>query len=155
MVALHANCHFLMHFKILAILLLKGAEKMKTEYDISTKEKEMSYLLLVDFILYSKLGFRPANSGSRYLKEIIIYIFEKETEDYSIESEIKEYIKKKKINKNYKTIKSKIIYSINNVKKDIIKKNFQEVFRVEYDVYYLSTKNIIELMINLLENKYR
>ena len=54
-------------------MLLKGAILMKTEYDISTKE--ISCLKLVDDILFSKLGLKPANGGAIYLRELIKYIY--------------------------------------------------------------------------------
>ena len=65
-IALHGKMAFLIYLKNPDKMLIKGAILMKTEYDISTKDKEVSYLELVDEILFSKLGLKPANSGSRY-----------------------------------------------------------------------------------------
>lgn len=128
---------------------------MKTEYDISTKEKEISYLDFVDDILYSKLGLKPANSGSRYLKELIIYIYEKNVYEFMIEREIKKFIIDKKMNTNFRTIKSKITYAINNGRRDIIKENFYYIFKTDYDSYFISIKNIVNAIMIMLENNYK
>ena len=125
---------------------------MKTEYDISTKEKEISYLDIVDDILYTQLGLKPANGGTKYLRDLIIYIYNKNEYDYIIDKELKMFIKEKNIKKNPKTIKSKMVYAINNSRREKIEKNFYYVFKTDYDSYYLSIKNVVNASIIILKN---
>ncbi len=127
---------------------------MKTEYDISTKEKRISYLEIVDDILYNKLGFKLTNSGTKYLRDLIIYIYIKNEYEYSFERELKLFLREKNMKTNFKTVKSKIVYAINNVKKDKVESGFYSVFQTEYDPYYLSIKNIVSTTLVLLE-KYK
>ena len=44
---------------------------MITKYDISTKDKDVSYIEFVDMIL-DRLGFRRNNVGTRFLREFEI-----------------------------------------------------------------------------------
>ena len=124
---------------------------MKTEYDISTKEKEVSCLELIDNILYSKLGLKPANGGTRYLRDLIFYIYNKNNYEYIVEKELKMFIKEKNIKCNYKTVKSKIVYAINNARSESIEKNFYYVFKTDYDAYYLTLKNVVNATIIILD----
>ena len=125
---------------------------MKTEYDVSTKDKEISCSEIVDDILYSKLGLKPANNGTRYLRELIMYIYKKETYEYRVDKEIQLFLKEKGIDKNYKTVKSTMVYAINNARKDKLKENFYYVFKTDYDTYFVSIKNIVNSVLTLIEN---
>ena len=49
---------------------------MITKYDISTKDKDVSYIEFVDMIL-DRLGFRRNNVGTRFLREFVIYLYKK------------------------------------------------------------------------------
>lgn len=127
---------------------------MKTEYGISTKEKEISYLDFLDDILYSKLGFKPANSGTRYLRGLIIYIYKKNDYEYKVEKELKLFMMENNINTSFKTAKSKMVYALNNISKDKVEKNFYYVFKTEYNPYYLTIKNLVDSIINLMNRNF-
>ncbi len=126
---------------------------MKTEYDISTKEKEISCLELVDDILYGKLGLKPSNGGTKYLRDLILYIYAKNNYEFCVENELRLFIKEKNLKCNFKTVKSKIVYAINNARKECLEKNFYYVFKSDYNFYYLSIKNIVNAIICHLDKK--
>ncbi len=124
---------------------------MKTEYDISTKdEKEVSYIDFVDTIL-DTLGFNKANNGTRLLREFIIYLYIKKPIEIKFKNEINSFIKDKKIKISYGNFKERLKYAILNSNNDKMKNNFYKVFRIEYDYYYLSLKNIITFILNAME----
>lgn len=125
---------------------------MKTEYDISTKEKEVSYISLVDTIL-NILGFNKSNNGTRLLRELVIYIYLKDPFYIDIKHEINSFIRDNKINTNYYNINKRIQYAIYNCDYDKMKSNFYVVFRTEYDYYFLSVKNMVNFILNVLEKK--
>ena len=128
---------------------------MKIEYDISTKdEKEVSYIDLIDTIL-DKLGFNKANNGTRLLRKFIIYVYLKDPLDIDIKREINAFIRDNKLNTNYNSVKQRIQYAIYNCNIDKMKKNFYAVFHNEYDYYFLSVKNMVNFILNVLEkNKF-
>ncbi len=127
---------------------------MKTECDICTKEKRISYSEFVDDILIDKLGMSITNSGTKYLRELIIYIYLKDPFEIFVDKEIKSFLKDNNINKNFNTIKNKIKYAIDYANIEKIKNNFYVVFKVEYNPYFLTTKHIVEIVINLMNYNF-
>ena len=129
---------------------------MKTEYDISTKEeKEVSYIDFVDTIL-DKLGFNKANNGTRLLREFIIYLYIKNPLEIKIKDEINAFIKDKKIKISYGNFKERVKYAILNADNKKMQEHFYEVFRIDYDYYFLSVKQIITYIVNAMErNKFK
>ena len=126
---------------------------MKTEYDSFTKDKEISYLGIIDDIMINKLGFRLNNGGTRYLRKLIIYLYKNDKEEYSIDAEIKNFIKEKKLSINPRSFRNKIDYAVNNLRIDKVKKNFEEVFGIKYDPMELTVKNIVDtIMFRLYKN---
>ena len=124
---------------------------MKTEYDISTKdEKEVSYIEFVDTIL-DTLGFNKANNGTRLLREFIIYLYIKKPLEIKLKEEMNAFIKEKKIKLSYGNFKERLKYAILNADNDKMQEHFYEVFRIQYDYYYLSVKNIVIFILNAME----
>lgn len=124
---------------------------MKTEYDISTKdENEVSYIDFVDTIL-DTLGFNKANNGTRLLREFIIYLYIKKPLEIKLKDEMNSFIKEKKIKMSYGNFKERLKYAILNADNDKMKNHFYEVFRIQYDYYYLSVKNIVTFILNAME----
>ncbi len=124
---------------------------MKTKYDISTKdEKEVSYIDFIDTIL-DTLGFNKANNGTRLLREFIIYLYIKKPLEIKLKDEMNAFIKDKKIKLSYGNFKERLKYSILNADNDKMKNHFYEVFRIGYDYYYLSVKNIVTFILNAME----
>ncbi len=127
---------------------------MKTEYDISTKdEKEVSYIDFVDTIL-DTLGFNKANNGTRLLREFIIYLYIKKSLEIKLKDEIYNFIRDKKIKMSYGNFKERLKYAILNADNNKMQNHFYEVFKIEYDYYYLSVKSIVIFIVNSMERNY-
>lgn len=74
---------------------------------------------------------------------------------FFVEEECKSYFKENKIdNISFDNFRHRIDYSIKNVDIDKFKSNFEDIFRIDYDIYYLSVKNIVMLILNLMERRY-
>ncbi|MCI8309547.1 MAG: hypothetical protein HFJ45_05050 [Clostridia bacterium] len=124
---------------------------MITEYDISTKDKEVSYIEFVDMIL-DRLGFRRNNVGTRFLREFVIYLYKKNPFEIIINNEIEEFLTERNI-KNLTIINfiKRINYAIKYADTTKMKENFFNVFHTQFDYYYLTPKTFIILMLNVLE----
>lgn len=125
---------------------------MITEYDISTKDKEVSYIEFVDMIL-DRLGFRKNNVGTRFLREFVIYLYKKNPfEIIIINNEIEEFLIEKNItNLTVINFIKRINYAIQYADNTKMKDNFFNVFHTQYDSYYLTPKTFIILILNMLE----
>ena len=125
---------------------------MITKYDISTKDKEMSYIEFVDMIL-DILGFRKNNVGTRFLREFVIYLYKKNPfEIIIINNEIEEFLIEKNItNLTVINFIKRINYAIQYADNTKMKDNFFNVFHTQYDSYYLTPKTFIILILNMLE----
>ena len=124
---------------------------MITEYDISTKDKEVSYIEFVDIIL-DRLGFRRNNVGTRFLREFVIYLYNKNPFEIIINNEIEEFLTERNI-KNLTIINfiKRINYAIQYADITKLKNNSFNVFHTQFDFYYLTPKNFIILILNVLE----
>ena len=118
----------------------------------NTKEKELvSYKLFVETSL-DKLGFRKNTLGTRYLKDLILFTFNQNYYDIFIDKICIEFLNSKNINHiSKKNFITRIDYAIKNVDYSKLKNNFYSIFHSEYDIYYLSPKNIVILFISALE----
>lgn len=124
---------------------------MITEYDISTKDKEVSYIEFVDIIL-DRLGFRKNNVGTRFLREFVIYLYKKNPFEIIINNEIEEFLIEKNItNLTVINFIKRINYAIQYADSKKMKDNFFNVFHTEFYLYYLTPKNFIIFMLNMLE----
>lgn len=124
---------------------------MITEYDISTKDKEVSYIEFVDMIL-DRLGFRKNNVGTRFLREFVIYLYKKNPFEIIINNEIEEFLAERNItNLTVINFIKRINYAIQYADSQKMKSNFFNVFHSQFDSYYLTPKNFIILILNVLE----
>ena len=64
--------------------------------DISTKDKEVSYIEFIDMML-DRLGFRKNNVGTRFLREFVIYLYKKNPLEIIINDEIGEFLVERNI----------------------------------------------------------
>ena len=121
--------------------------------DISTKDKEVSYIEFIDMML-DRLGFRKNNVGTRFLREFVIYLYKKNPLEIIINDEIGEFLVERNI-KNLTIINfiRRINYAIKYADRKKMKDNFFNIFYTEFDLYYLTPKNFIVLMLNVLEKK--
>lgn len=126
---------------------------MNLVYDISTKDNSISpYSIFIDQTL-DKLGFRKNTLGTKYLKELILYTYTNNIYNIFINRICKKYLLDKQLNTISETMfLDNIKYAIKNVDIYKFKNNFHKIFNTEYDIYYLSTKNIVILFVNILSN---
>ncbi len=124
---------------------------MITKYDIIAKDTKVSYIEFVDMIL-DTLGFRINNVGTRFLREFVIYLYKKNPFEIIINNEIEEFLEERKI-KNLTIINfvKRINYAIQYADNTKMKNNFFTIFHTQYDSYYLTPKNFIILILNVLE----
>ena len=122
---------------------------MQKIYDNSTKDKELSYY--VD-ILLDKLGFRKNTLGTKYLRDLILFIYFNNVYDIFIDKACINFLKSKNImHISKKNFINRLDYAIKNVDIDKFQKNFYSIFHIEYDIYYLSVKNIVILLVNKIK----
>lgn len=122
---------------------------MQYKYDVFTKDNvKISYSSFVQTILI-ELGLSPSNKGTYYLRDIILLaIQENNFNDINL---IDLRNKLAKINNiSAYTIKSNMDYTFRF--KDISKaqKNFEEIFNIKYDEYYITAKTLTNLIVNLI-----
>lgn len=124
---------------------------MITKYDISTKDKDVSYIEFVYMIL-DRLGFRRNNVGTRFLREFVIYLYKKNPLEIIINDEIEEFLVERNIKKiTIINFIRRINYAIQYADSKKMKDNFLNVFHTEFDLYYLTPKTFIIFMLNVLE----
>ena len=123
---------------------------MKTSYDYTKDERYKScekfiYNSLID------LGFKVTNVGTMYLKVLILFAYFNNYYEINVTKIVKDFMKYKNIDYiSYRTFINCIDYTINNVDYEMFKNNFEEVFYIKFDEYYLSSKNILVLFIRFI-----
>ena len=122
---------------------------MRYSYDISTKDKEISYANLVDRCLL-ELGFGFNKNGTKYLRDLILSAFFMEDYKLEINSVVTHFLDINSINITRKNYIRTIQYSIENIDYKKAKENFSKIFNVEYDFYYLTPRNLTILFMNKL-----
>ena len=116
---------------------------MITKYDISTKDKDVSYIEFVDMIL-DRLGFRRNNVGTRFLREFVIYLYKKNPLEIIINDEIEEFLVERNIKKiTIINFIRRINYAIQYADSKKMKDNFLNVFHTEFDLYYLTDRKSV------------
>lgn len=122
---------------------------MIRKYDIFTKEKgKISYRTFIQTILI-ELGLSPSTKGTYYLRDIIILaIQESNFNNFSL-IELRKKLATKN-NLSEKTIKSNIDYTFKYKNTYKAQKNFELIFNIKYDEYFLTAKTLINLIINLI-----
>lgn len=122
---------------------------MQYKYDVFTKDNvKISYSAFVQAILI-ELGLSPSNKGTYYLRDIILLaIQENNFNDINLINLRNKLAKLNNISAC--TIKSNIDYTFRF--KDISKaqKNFEKIFNIEYDEYYITAKTLANLIVNLI-----
>lgn len=117
--------------------------------------KDIDNKNLIAFINTSldKLGFKSTIKGTIYLKNFILFAFLHNYDNINIEQIVIDYIAFNNITTTKRTFISNIEYSIYNTDFNKFKNNFYSVFNIDYDIYYKSTRNIVILLITVLNNK--
>lgn len=122
---------------------------MKTEYDIFTKDKrKISYVAFIQSILL-ELGLSSTSKGTYYLRDIIVIaIQDYNLNDVNIIGLINKLAKIK--NTSAHKIKSNIDYTFKYKNTLKAEKNFETIFNIKYDEYYITPKSVTNLIINLI-----
>ena len=122
---------------------------MKTEYDVFTKDKiKISYRAFIQATLI-ELGLSPTSKGTYYLRDIILLaIQENNFNDISLINLRNKLAKSKNIAPY--TIKSNIDYTFRFKNTSKAKENFETIFNIKYDEYYITAKSLTNLIVNLI-----
>ncbi len=111
---------------------------MKSVYDTCTKDKvKVSYSL---YAMLFELGLCPSSKGTIYLKELIEYIISNNLYKEVLGLFISE--------KHYelKNIKTNIKNALYRIDYSKAKRNFKKYLDLEFDTYYLSPSNFINIV---------
>lgn len=101
---------------------------------------------------FSKLGLNYANLGIKYLKEVIKIAYFNNSNDLKYKELCD--IASKSLNISITNLTSNIYNSINSINVNIAKRNFKDVFNIDFDYFYISPKKFTILLLNLLYNKF-
>ena len=88
------------------------------------------------------LGLPICNKGTNHLKNVIILGILNAENDYCYLQTLKLYCKEQKL--NFETIKSSIIYAVNNADSNRFKTYFPIIFNFKYDYSFKTPFNLYE-----------
>lgn len=122
---------------------------MKTKYDIFTKDKiKISYRAFIQATLI-ELGLSPTSKGTYYLRDIILLAIQEDNfDDISLIDLRSKLAKIENISSH--TIKSNIDYTFRFKDTTKAQKNFESIFNIKYDEYYITAKTLTNLIISLI-----
>ena len=106
---------------------------------VAENVKELNKLIFLDLM---NLGLPICNKGTNHLKNVIILGILNAENDYCYLQTLKLYCKEQKL--NFETIKSSIIYAVNNADTNRFKTNFSKIFNFEYDYSFKTPFNLYE-----------
>lgn len=118
--------------------------------DINSKDINRIDLFLSSIL--SKLGLNLANLGTRYLKELIKIAYSNNITDIKYKDLCN--MLSQQLNVNIRKIDSNIYSSINSININLARKNFQSVFDIDFDYFYISPKKLTILLLNLIYNTF-
>lgn len=113
---------------------------------------ELKYSSFV-FNILLQLGLSPSCKGTYYLRDIILLAI-KYNDFVNIDTNLRELreILAKECNNSAKSIKSNIEYTIKYINYTKAKANFKKLFGLDYDIYFITPKSIIGLILTLIQN---
>ena len=121
---------------------------MLEKYNENSNDKKQIDIFLNSTL--SKLGLNYANLGTRYFKEIIKLAYFNNFTDVKYKDLCS--ILSKQLNVSIRKINSNIYNSINSINIALAKKNFIDIFNMDFDYFYISPKRFTILFLNLLYN---
>lgn len=122
---------------------------MKIKYDIFTKDKEkISYRSLIQAILI-ELGLSPTSKGTFYLRDIILIAIQEYKFNEINLVELRDKLSKLE-NISSNKIKSNIDYTFKYKDTLKAKENFETIFNIKYDEYYITAKSLTNLIVSLI-----
>ena len=101
---------------------------------------------------FSKLGLNCANLGTYYFRELIKLTYFNKLYDANYKELCK--ILCKNLNVSLRKIESNIYNSISSININLTKKNFKEIFNIEFDYFYISPKKLTVLFLNILDANF-
>lgn len=110
-----------------------------TDEKVAENVKELNKLIFLDLM---NLGLPICNKGTNHLKNVIILGILNAENDYCYLQTLKLYCKEQKL--NFETIKSSIIYAVNNADSNRFKTYFPIIFNFEYDYSFKTPFNLYE-----------
>ena len=126
---------------------------MKTEYGILTKDKsKISYCSFVQAILI-ELGLSPTSKGTYYLRDIILLALQENNFNDIRLIDLRNKLAQIEHIPPY-TIKANIDYTFRFKDTSKAKENFETIFHIQYDEYYITAKSLTNLIISLIYNKH-
>ena len=123
---------------------------MLEKYNENSNDKKQIDIFLNSTL--SKLGLNYANLGTRYFKEIIKLAYFNNFTDVKYKDLCS--ILSKQLNVSIRKINSNIYNSINSINIALAKKNFADIFNIDFDYFYISPKKFTILFLNLLYNTF-
>lgn len=121
---------------------------MLEKYNENSNDKKQIDIFLNSTL--SKLGLNYANLGTRYFKEIIKLAYFNNFTDVKYKDLCS--MLSKQLNVSIRKINSNIYNSINSINIALAKKNFIDIFNMDFDYFYISPKRFTILFLNLLYN---
>lgn len=100
--------------------------------------------------ILKQLGFKTSLVGTKLLIKVILKASSYNDDYYYDLNDIYLIISHEQKDVSFDDIKFTIFYSINNRKKDISKRNFKNIFGFEYDEYYFTSKELVEIIVGIL-----
>lgn len=119
---------------------------MLEKYNKNSNDKKQIDIFLNS--TFSKLGLNYANLGTRYFKEIIKLAYFNEFTDIKYIDLCS--VLSKQLNISIRKVSSNIYNSINSINITLAKKNFKDIFNIDFDYFYISPKRFTILFLNLL-----
>lgn len=123
---------------------------MLEKYNENSNDKKQIDIFLNSTL--SKLGLNYANLGTRYFKEIIKLAYFNNFTDVKYKDLCS--MLSKQLNVSIRKINSNIYNSINSINIALAKKNFIDIFNMDFDYFYISPKKFTILFLNLLYNTF-
>lgn len=123
---------------------------MLEKYNENSNDKKQIDIFLNSTL--SKLGLNYANLGTRYFKEIIKLAYFNNFTDVKYKDLC--FMLSKQLNVSIRKINSNIYNSINSINIALAKKNFTDIFNMDFDYFYISPKKFTILFLNLLYNTF-
>lgn len=101
---------------------------------------------------FSKLGLNCASLGTYYFRELIKLSYFNNLYDTNYKELCN--LLCTKLNVNVRKVESNIYNSINSVNINLAKKNFKDIFNIEFDYFYISPKKLTILFLNILNTNF-
>ena len=108
--------------------------------------------MFLDNVL-SRLGLNYANSGTRYMKELVKIAFFTNILDIKYQDLIILLGKQEIL--TIEKITSNIYSAVHSINISLAKRNFKDIFHMDFDQFFLTPKHLTILLLNTLNRIYK